>query len=307
MARMGPEVMLATGAGGEDPLALIARLERAGWWFELKFDGVRAAVTVSSNGHVRISNRRQMGISYRYPDVVADIDALDVWAVLDGEIVVLDADARPDFTAIHMRDAQTSVPGVNAAVARHRARFVPFDVLEVRGEDVRGLGYEQRRQILTELVVAPMAVSPSRLDGAAMWEFVLERGLEGLVAKEPGSVYGPGRRRAWQKIKATKRLLAMVVAVQPGKGSRGPVGALSLRLWDTASRTLVDIGTVGSGLAQADLRFFETWIKEDPTALVVEVEFLEVGSSGKLRMPVFKGVRAVSVEECTTAQTAYRR
>lgn len=309
------EVMLAAAAKGEEPLTLIGRLTELGWWFELKFDGVRAVVSRTAEGSVRITNRRQRDITIRYPDVVADISGKlgDFVGVLDGEIVVLDANGRPDFAAIHARDAQSNARRAQAAAQKTRAQFVPFDILETQGEDVRGLTYLERRRLLEALVAPTLAISTASQDGVTMWEFVLGRSMEGLIAKSPDHRYQAGQRSwSWRKIKATRRLFAVVVGIQEGKGSRGRVGALSLRLWDTQAMALVDIGTVGSGLKMADRQFFEMWLKEEPTALVVEVEFLEVSKSGKLRMPVFKGVVtgqavSVSVEMCTTDQPAYRR
>jgi bifunctional non-homologous end joining protein LigD len=283
----GPEVMLATASTG-DLREILAQLERAGnWWTEIKFDGIRAVLTRTSDGQVMITNRRQADISHRYPDVVASWSQQSFVGVLDGEIVVF-KDGRPNFEGAHRRDAQSSPGKIRAAMAKDPAIFIPFDVLEQGERDLRALPYTQRRIILMNLGVP--GVSSSSQDIETMWEFVQANKLEGLVAKRGDSAYRPGRQGAWRKIKHTKRISALVGGVVPGRGSRGPVGALELYLFDDVAGRLVGIGNVGSGMTGADLRTLSQRISRGE-ATVVEVEFLEVSSTGQLRMPVFRGIR----------------
>lgn len=282
----GPDVMLASAS--QDPVdQVLTELQRGGWWFELKFDGIRAVLTRTAAGLVTITNRRQADITHRYPDVVAVWSAVAFVGVLDGEIVVF-AGGRPDFEGAHRRDAQSSTGKIRAAMAKDPATFIPFDVLEQGDRDLRALPYTQRRMILMNAGVP--AVSSSSQDGATMWEFVQANKLEGLVAKRGDSAYRPGRQAAWRKIKDTKRISALVGGVVPGRGSRGPVGALQLYLFDPDAGRLVAIGNVGSGMTVADLHTLSARIGRGE-ATVVEVEYLEVSSTGQLRMPVFRGIR----------------
>jgi bifunctional non-homologous end joining protein LigD len=298
---LGPEVMLASSST-LSPDELLTRLIREGWFWEIKFDGIRAVVHRSSEG-VRITNRRRADITHRYPDVVTQVEtATPFTGMADGEIISVDANGRPDFSQAHLRDAQSSQRGVRAAMASAPATFMPFDALMRDGVDLRPLPYVERREYLFGMGFDPRTVSPASQDGATLWAFVRERGLEGLIAKRPDAPYRPGRQKSWVKLKLTHRLTAVVCGVVPGRGSRGPIGALSMCLWNPATKALVNIGRVGSGLSEAQLRDIQDrLIGSDP--IVIEVEYLEVSGNGQLRMPIFKQVRPeVSPEACTLDQ-----
>lgn len=300
---LGPDLMLAT-ASRLPPAEAIERMtfDRT-WWFELKFDGIRACVRRDQDGSVSIFNRRRFDITYRYQDVVSIIEAEHGFTgTLDGEIIVAGEGGRPDFAAAHRRDAQQQPARARRLATILPATFVPFDVLDMDGQDLRAASYEMRRVHLSRAWGSD-GLSVASQDGPAMWRFVLEQELEGLVAKQGASVYQPGKRSpAWVKLKSTKRLSALVTAATPGKGSQGPVGSLHLALWDPRSKALVPIGRVGSGMRQEDLALAVRRLG-DGTPTVVEVEYLQRAASGQLRMPVFKGFRDdVDPGACTLDQ-----
>lgn len=294
----GPELMLASvrtdwrtkqRLSVETAIAVLS--ETGGWWYELKFDGIRAVVRRAEDGTVTIFNRRRLDITYRYQDVVAVIERDHGFVgTLDGEIIVAGEGGRPDFAAAHRRDAQANVARARRLATVMPATFVPFDVLDLDGQDLRSSSYEMRRVHLVR-AWGTEGLSVASQDGAAMWAFVLANHLEGLVAKLGSSRYFAGERHAsWIKLKSTHRVSALVTSATPGKGSRGPVGALHLALWEPEGKTMVPIGRVGSGMRQEDLvSVVERLASGVPT--VVEVEYLHLAASGQLRMPVFKGFR----------------
>jgi ATP-dependent DNA ligase len=285
---LGPEVMLASTTSGLSPQEILAQLVREGdWWLDVKYDGVRAVLERTGDGQVVITNRRRADISYRYPDVVSAWSQVSFVGTLDGELVVF-RDGLPNFEGAHRRDAQSTPGKIRAAAAADPATFVPFDLLVDKVRDVRSLPYTQRRMILMNLGVPGVTIASQ--DADTMWEFVVTHGLEGLVAKRGSSTYRPGRHSSWRKIKFTKRISALVGGVTPGKGSRGEIGSLQLYLFDPDAGRLVAIGNVGSGMTSRDLDMLSARIAGSvPT--VVEVEFLDVSSTGQLRMPVFRGIR----------------
>lgn len=295
-----PAVMLASPTK-QTPAELIKQLEDQGtWWFEVKFDGIRAVITRTGDGSVIITNRRQIDITHRYPDVVQRFAGMDFVGILDGEIICVDAKGRPDFERAHRRDAQSSPSAIRRLSVQYPATFVPFDVLQIAGKDVRAEAYTARRMRLATVFSGERDVwSLSAQDGTAMWDVVQSWNLEGLVAKLGSSAYVPGRSPAWLKIKATKRISVLINGFEAGKGSRaGQIGALLMFLWNPDG-FLVPVGKVGSGFSDADLRLIRRKI-DAGEHLVVDVEYLEVSSAGQLRNPVFKGLRQdVPITECT--------
>jgi bifunctional non-homologous end joining protein LigD len=297
----GVPVMLASAPSGS-PESVIKELQGTGkWWFEIKFDGIRAIVTRTADGEVTITNRRQVDITHRYPDVVERMSSTSFVGVVDGEIVCFTG-GRPDFEKAHRRDAQSTLSKIRRLAIQIPAVFIPFDVLQVGAKDVRGETYTARRMRLATVFAGASDIwSLSSQDGLTMWTAVEQFQLEGLVAKLGASAYTPGRSPLWQKIKAKQRISVLVSGYTAGKGSRGEIGALTLALWDPAARSLRSVGRVGSGMSVSDQALVLARLKASQP-VVVDVEYLEVSSAGQLRNPVFKGVRMdISPSECVVA------
>ena len=161
---------------------------RGAWAYEVKWDGFRAIV--SSEGPLRVRSRR----GWNMTEHVRFLEQLPVRAVLDGELVALGEDGKPDFERV-----------CEAALFRHGKIplvFVAFDVLSIEGEDVRPCLYQERRQILEELRLdGPHWRTPEAFDaGQALWAAVCEHDLEGVVCKRLRQPYLCGER-AWVKVK----------------------------------------------------------------------------------------------------------
>jgi bifunctional non-homologous end joining protein LigD len=156
--------------------------------YEVKWDGFRAIV--STEGPLRVRSRRGWDMT----EHVAFLADLPVRAVLDGELVALDADGKPDF------------PEVCASVLmRQRTAplaFMAFDVLSLKGEPFVSRPYSERRRVLESLnLQAPQWRTPEAFDdGEALWQAVCEHELEGVVAKRRSSRYS-SRERGWIKTK----------------------------------------------------------------------------------------------------------
>ena len=109
-----------------------------GWDFEIKWDGNRVIAFVDA-GKVRLQSSNKLDSTARWPELAGlaeGVNARD--AILDGEVVVLDAKGRPDFSSL-----QTGAGPVT---------YIVFDVLQVDGRDVTALTYENRRALLEQLV-----------------------------------------------------------------------------------------------------------------------------------------------------------
>jgi bifunctional non-homologous end joining protein LigD len=173
----------------EPMLARSGRLPTSGdYAYELKWDGFRAIV--STEGALRVRSRRGWDMS-EHVGFLAD---LPVRAVLDGELVALDADGKPDFPQL-----------CESVLMKHPSTpltYMVFDVLSVEGEPVVSQPYSERRRVLEELRLnAPQWRTPEAFDdGVALWAAVCEHELEGVVAKRRSGRYVPGGR-GWIKIK----------------------------------------------------------------------------------------------------------
>jgi len=168
--------------------------EPARWQYQLKFDGYRA-IAFKTGGRVHLRSRNDKDFSVRYPAVVRGLAKLPDETVIDGEIVALDADGRPSFSALQNFGA-SSAPVL---------LYYVFDVMVLAGRDVKRETLEKRRELL-ERHVLPKLAEPVRYTGeleASLRDLihsVKAHGLEGLVAKRRNSLYEPGRRSgAWMK------------------------------------------------------------------------------------------------------------
>jgi bifunctional non-homologous end joining protein LigD len=169
----------------------------AGWVYELKLDGYRA-IAFKSGGKVRLRSRNDNDFSSRYAPVMSGLAKLPDDTVIDGELVAIDDDGRPSFSALQNSAASTAV------------LLYVFDVIVLDGRDLRNETLEVRRQLLEENVV-PTLAEPVRYAGelrASLRDLVhsvKEQGFEGLVAKRRTSRYESGRRSgAWLKMRVNR-------------------------------------------------------------------------------------------------------
>ncbi|WP_159617354.1 ATP-dependent DNA ligase [Arthrobacter zhaoguopingii] len=285
--------------------------------FELKWDGVRAIAVVAAGG-VRLISRNGNDMSLLYPELGDLADYVNAeTAVLDGEIVALNAGGRPDFSLLQTRMKLTSAAEIAAARATTPVRLMLFDLLDLDGTSLLPLGYSNRREILEGAVSAPEdghVQVPGQLDATLAEAVQASRdlGLEGIVAKRRSSVYRPGTRtEAWLKIKHQRTQEVVVVGWRPGKGNRASkIGSLLVAVPDGVN--LKYLGRVGSGLTDRELaevggRLKKMARKTAPLpdvpapdaadarwvrpALVGEVQYSERTGGGRLRHPVWRGWR----------------
>jgi bifunctional non-homologous end joining protein LigD len=291
------------------------------WWFEPKLDGVRTLAYVTTDGTTLVS-RSGRDQTAQYPELAnlaVYVNARD--AVLDGEIVALDEHGQPSFNRLQQRIGLTGERDIERARKSHPVSIHLFDILWLDDHDLTQEPLSERRRILKEIVTeaGPVGVTMSiEGEGRSFFEAAKGLGLEGIIAKRSDSVYEPGRRsRWWRKIKAMRTMDAVVLGWTPGTGSRSTsFGALLVGAHKDGE--LVWIGQVGTGfnaklLADLQRRLEAIETDEPPTTdhdlpdvkgarwvcpeLVVEVEYLEVTPTGKLRAPSYKGLRPDKLPE----------
>jgi bifunctional non-homologous end joining protein LigD len=284
------------------------------WGYEFKWDGVRAVAAVRG-GVLGLTSRKGTDITVRYPEVSRLPDALAGHdAVVDGEIVAMDAAGRPDFGALQNRMHRTG-PEVPRLAAEKPVTFLVFDLLSWDGEDLLERPYAERRERLDALGLTGhrwVSTPWFRGGGAGVRAASEENGLEGVVAKRLTSVYRPGvRSPEWRKIKNFRSQAVVVGGWRPGQGRRaGGIGSLLFGVPDDEGR-LVYAGHVGTGFSDQDLRDLQRmltprttspfagdlprevtrdahWVEPD---LVGEVAYAVWTAERRLRHPSWRGVR----------------
>jgi bifunctional non-homologous end joining protein LigD len=320
--RMDPPADPAAGAPIPDKIvpmmAQLGKLPRddGGWAFEIKWDGVRA-ICQSEPGRMRLHSRNLLDITPRYPELSRLNRALSHHrAVLDGEVVALDAEGKPSFGALQRRMHVAAESTVRRLAREIPVTYVIFDLLWLDGHSLMDLPYEERRARLADLDLGdgerwrvPDYVVGH---GAQLLAATEQQGLEGVIAKRLDSTYEPGRRSAsWVKVKNLYRQEVVVGGWVPGDGRRRDrIGALLVGVWE--NRELRHIGRVGTGFTQKELdrlaKLLAPHEREDsPFApggpkiprsavfvepvFVAEVEFREWTEGGQLRAPSYKGLR----------------
>jgi bifunctional non-homologous end joining protein LigD len=228
----------------------------AGWAYEFKWDGVRA-VTLVEDGGVRVLSRNDRDVTASYPELDELAERLrGREAVLDGEIVALDAAGRPSFPRLQRRMHVTGPPA--SLLAAVPVRYYVFDLLHLDGRSTLDEPYERRRELLAALAPAGAAVSvPDHYVGTPAAEVVAiarQRGLEGVVAKRLAAPYRPGRRSPdWIKTAFTRTQEVVIIGYKPGEGRRaGTIGSLVLAVHEPGG-ALAFAGGVGTGFTEGML------------------------------------------------------
>lgn len=225
----------------------------AGWAYETKWDGFRCCLRVGPTGVTRLTSRLGNEITNTYPDLANVVDTGGRAAVLDGELVVLNAQGRPDFRLMQSRHQR----GPTAELLRAApVTFVVFDLLRLGDDVLLAEPYARRRELLATLpsggrVAIPRHFTADDIDPNELLALVAEQGLEGLVAKRLDSRYHPGQRsRDWRKRPLIKTQDVVVGGWRPGKGNRtNRIGALLLGAHDDDGN-LCYIGDVGTGFTE---------------------------------------------------------
>lgn len=303
-------------------------LEADGWLYELKLDGVRI-VADKRGPDVRLFYRSGRGATASYPEIAHALGKLPLSrVVLDGEIVSFDAAGRPSFSRLARRIHVERPTDVRLARSEVPVVYLVFDLLALEGHDLRALPLARRKELLAGTIRGRgfvRALDHIEKNGRALYDLCVREKLEGVVAKRASSPYRTGKKRTgdWVKIKCEREDDFVVVGTTRGERSRGRLGALDLATWDAAAERFVVRGKVGSGLDDAVIGTLLARLgsieSEGPTAtgeleraargrthvrpeLVVSVRYLGWSDDGRLRFPVFRGIRAdVAPSECTAA------
>jgi bifunctional non-homologous end joining protein LigD len=291
--------------------------DQQNWALEMKWDGVRALAYIE-RGQVRLMSRTERDITVAYPELAALGPATThKQLLLDGEVVVFGDEGWPEFEALQPRMHVTSAAQAALLAGQTPVTYLIFDLLQLDGRPLFDLPYGDRRALLDELALnGPYWQTPPSFPGedfSAVQGVSLEHHMEGVVAKRLDSVYAPGiRTDHWRKIKNVRRQEAVVAGYKPGQGNRtGQVGSLLIGVHDESG--LIYAGHVGTGFSDQTLRLLgdklrplrragspfdgpvppeharpAVWVEP---RLVIDVTFDRWTRAGRMRAPVYKGLR----------------
>lgn len=309
--------MLATGTtlGLAREAARRAARDGEAPWVEFKWDGIRA-IGVWDGTRLRLFTRNGNDVTPRYPELTAvDAGFAASSAVIDGELVALDAHGRPSFTRLQSRMNLTKPREIGTEAKRTPVQFYLFDVLSVDGDDVTAQPLSERRATLERIArdaIPAVSVPPVFDDVDAALAASREYGLEGIVVKNPVAAYRRGiRSEDWLKLKITHTQEVIIGGIRPGQGHRRE-GIGSLLLGIPGPDGLQYAGRVGSGFSDATLARLDAtltplrtdenpfvgvpaadasdaiWVRPE---VVAEVEYGEFTPGGILRHPRWRGLR----------------
>jgi bifunctional non-homologous end joining protein LigD len=302
---MKPRLMESPPTGGD-------------WSYELKFDGIRACA-IKAGGKVSLISRNGKDLRLRFSEVadaMADVPADE--CVLDGEVVALDEEGRSSFQLLQ---------GLEMEGSKSPVCFYVFDLLQLNGKSLIGLPLTTRKELLSG--VCSDVGDPIRYSGEigsevpVLLKEVQRRGLEGLIGKLRDSVYEPGRRSgAWIKLKCVNEQEFVIGGFTPPQGARQHFGAVLVGYYE--KKKFLFAGKVGTGFNTKSLASLHKklkaakrddcpfadlpskqggqWVQGITPAMmrkidwvdpkfVCQVKFAEWTRDGKLRQPVFLGLR----------------
>lgn len=294
---------------------------------EWKYDGARVQIH-KEGGKVRIYSRRLENVTSSLPEIaraaLKQINAKS--AILDGEAVALSADGRPRaFQEILKRFRRKY--NVEKLAAEIPLSLFLFDLIYLDGRSVIDLTLLERRELLVKIadssLLAEQVLSDKVEVAERIYKKALDAGHEGIMLKNPSSVYAPGKRgKNWLKVKPVMETLDLVViGAKWGEGRRATfLGSYRLACRDPETGKLLDVGWVATGLTDESLAELTELFKslvivqmgmevELKPAVIFEVAYEEIQrspnySSGyALRFPRLVSVRDdKSLDEADTLE-----
>ena len=274
------------------------------WLHEIKHDGYRIVARIEE-GEVRLISRNGKDWTKEFPQVARALNRLPAGtALLDGEVAAVLPSGATSFQALQRRGSDKTVS----------LTYFTFDLLHLDGWDLRDARLVERKEVLRRLLEsAPDGLRFSdhvRGQGLEFFERAREAGLEGIVSKRADAPYREGRGGDWRKAKCRLSQEVVIGGWTLSSDGGASIGALHVGFYEDGQ--LVYAGKVGSGFndrmlsdlrqrleararkttpftdVPAPLRRGARWVEPD---LVAQVEFTQWTDEGRLRQPVFLGLR----------------
>jgi bifunctional non-homologous end joining protein LigD len=290
------------------------------WLFETKWDGVRAVCFIR-NGKAWFISRNQIQMTAQYPelaDIAQSIRGSSV--ILDGEIVALDEKGVSRFQLLQPRLGRKNPGDIQRLAATTRIAFYVFDLIYLDGFDLMGCKLIDRKTTLEGILKSSKNIRYSDHiigEGKKLFEEIAKVPLEGMIAKRLESTYVQRRSSEWLKVKTIQQSEVVIGGYTEPRNSREYFGALVVGLYRDGKlhyvahtgggfnhQTLAQTYKLMQPLKTRDWPFVDKpktnepvqWVKPK---LVAQVKFSEWTADGRMRHPVFLGLRQdKKPEEC---------
>ena len=291
------------------------------YFYEVKWDGIRVTASIWHD-EVKLLSRSGRDITERFPLIVEQLkDEMSHSAVIDGEIVALEANGAPNFAKVISRMHTSGKNSIERASKRIKTSLYAFDCTVIDGVNICNLPIEKRREWLRTLFDdrEHLRFSNTFEDGEGLFAAAESMGLEGIMAKRRGARYVDGKRSEhWLKIKVRHDDEAILIGYTKGKGDRsGSFGSLHLaKINDGVYSYMGKVGTgydhemmkeIFANLSELkkvkkpiknkiDQETETIWIEE---AYTIKIQYASMTDNGTYREPVFKAMLPIEnkVEE----------
>lgn len=288
--------------------------DQEGWMYEIKWDGYRA-VAIMDNDRYELISRNSKSFSDKFYPVFQAIGDWGINAIVDGEIVVLDDEGKPNFSALQNWRSESDGQII----------FYVFDIMWLNELDLTKVELQKRREMLRQLIPGGNSIirmsETFNSSATELLEAVAKMGLEGIMAKKVDSLYYPGARtKEWLKMKSNLRHEVVIGGYTQNDGSTKTFSSILVGVYENGN--LHYTGKIGTGfsdsLQKEMMKKFKpfvrksspfdetidvnkpsrfrpnppnasvTWLKPE---LVCEVSYTELTTDGIMRHPSFEGMR----------------
>lgn len=287
--------------------------EEEGWLYEVKWDGFRT-LSYIHKGKVSLCSRNNKSFNDKFYPVYNQLKEWKINAIFDGEIIVMNSQGFPDFSALQAWRSE----------ADGELIYYVFDILWLEGYDLMKVPLKERKNIISALLDNTGIIRASEsftISGNKFFELAQQLNLEGIIAKNENSVYQEGiRSKEWLKIKTEKHQEAIIAGYTRNENSNKLFSSLLLGIYENGE--LIPITPVGTGFSHktqieilnkltpiktTQCPFRETpdftkpsrfrpnppkaeitWVKPE---IVAEITYQTVASDGSFRHPSFRGLR----------------
>lgn len=270
---------------------------------EEKKDG-SLTIQYIQNGAVAYLNRRGRDKTEIYPEL-SNNEAIRLKSkgltITQGETYALKG-KKDNFDAFLRRDLLQDPEEAKKRMKQYPLKYEAFDLLMKDGKWVTNLPLEERKKLLDETIpkglrdVKITKYSKKPLEFAE--ELKKDDTVEGVVFKDMLSKYHPGKSNLWKKLKFRKEADVVITGYEPGQGKRKDIGILKVGVWDRREKKVKEVANVGTGFTDKELADLKKKLDRGER-IFAKIEYLNLGSRGRLRVPSFKGLRT----DITTQQT----